>query len=122
LVLWFGKKQQYRGGTWPHRDEKEGALRLSIFLAASIVLAFAAGAAQADDGQTIYTQHCAACHNKIPPKLGDKAAWAPRIKKGTDALVASATNGKGMMKPQTKAGLTPAQVKAAVEYMVEHSK
>ena len=86
------------------------------------VLAIAASAAQADDGQAIYGQHCAVCHTKIPPKLGDKAAWAPRIKKGTDALVASAVNGKGMMKPQTKAGLTPAQIRAAVDYMVDHSK
>jgi cytochrome c5 len=93
-----------------------------IFGAAAGALAFAATAAQADEGQTIYTQHCAACHNKIPPKLGDKAAWAPRIKKGTDALLASTINGKGMMKPQTKAGLTPAQIKAAVEYMVARSK
>ena len=97
-------------------------MQIPIFVAAAAVLTFAASAAQADDGQAIYGQHCAACHNKIPPKLGDKAAWAPRIKKGTDALVASAVNGKGMMKPQTKAGLTPAQIKAAVEYMVEHSK
>lgn len=106
----------------PQRDRKGRALRLPIFLGASAALLFAASAAQADDGQAIYGQHCAACHSKIPPKMGDKAAWAPRIKKGTDALVASALNGKGLMKPQTKGGLTPAQVKAAVEYMVEHSK
>jgi cytochrome c5 len=93
-----------------------------IFAAAAGVLAFAASAAQADEGQTIYTQHCAVCHTKIPPKLGDKAAWAPRIKKGTDALVVSSINGKGMMKPQTRSGLTPAQIKAAVEYMVARSK
>lgn len=97
-------------------------LKQSVFVAGAAVLAIAASAARADDGQTIYGQHCAACHNKIPPKLGDKAAWAPRIKKGTDALVVSSVNGKGMMKPQTKAGLTPTQIRAAVEYMVAHSK
>ena len=97
-------------------------MRLAIFGAAAAVLVFTASAAQADDGQTIYTQHCAVCHTKIPPKLGDKAAWAPRISKGIDALVASSVNGKGMMKPQTRAGLTPAQIRAAVEYMVARSK
>lgn len=98
-------------------------MRHVVYGAAAIFLAAAAAsAAHADDGQTVYTQHCAACHTKIPPKLGDKAAWAPRIKTGTDALVASVVNGKGMMKPQTKAGLTPAQIRAAVEYMVARSK
>ena len=93
-----------------------------MFTAATAVLAIAASPAQAGDGRTIYDQRCAACHTKMPPKLGDKAAWAPRIKKGTDAMVASAVNGKGVMKAQTKAGLTPAQIRAAVEYMIERSK
>lgn len=97
-------------------------MRLLVFGIAAAALAFAGSAAQADDGQAIYAQKCAACHTKISPKLGDKAAWAPRIKRGTDALVASAVNGKGMMKPQTKAGLSPAQIRAAVNYMVQHSK
>jgi cytochrome c5 len=97
-------------------------LRHPIIAAAAAVLAFTASAAQASEGQAVYDQHCASCHNKIPPKLGDKAAWAPRIKKGIDAMVASAVNGKGMMKAQTKAGLTPAQIKAATEYLVQRSK
>jgi len=98
-------------------------LKLPIFGVAAAVLVFSASAAQAGEGQTVYDQHCAMCHNKIAPKLGDKAAWAPRIKKGTDALVASAVKGKGVMKPQVgKAGMTEAQVKAAVEYMMAHSR
>ena len=97
-------------------------MRVPLYLAVTAALVLPTSAAQADDGQAIYTQHCAACHTKIPPKLGDKAAWAPRINKGIDAMVASAVNGKGMMKPQTKAGLTPAQIRAAVEYMVARSK
>lgn len=88
---------------------------------ATALLTIAPTAAQAGEGQTIYDQRCSACHNRIPPKLGDKAAWAPRIKQGTDALVASVLKGKGMMKPQA-GKLTPAQAKAAVEYMVERSK
>jgi cytochrome c5 len=68
-------------------------------------------------------QKCNVCHSKIPPKLGDKVAWAPRIKTGIDALSAAAIKGKGKMPPQVgKSGLTPAQVKAAVQYMVDHSK
>lgn len=96
-------------------------MRHVIFVAAAALLAIAPTAAQADDGQAIYTQHCSACHNRMAPKLGDKAAWAPRIKLGIDALTASALKGKGIMKPQA-GKVTPAQAKAAVEYMVAHSK
>lgn len=94
-----------------------------VFGVAAALLALSATASQADEGQTVYTQHCAICHGKIPPKMGDKAAWAPRIKAGIDALTASAVKGKGHMPPQVgKSGLTPAQVKEAVEYIVDHSK
>ena len=34
------------------------------------------------------------------PKLGDAAAWAPRIKTGTDSLVQSVLKGKGAMPPK----------------------
>lgn len=98
-------------------------MRLLIFGAATAVLAITASSAQAGEGQAIYGQRCAMCHNRISPKLGDKTAWAPRIKKGTGALVASTVKGKGSMPPQVgKSGLSEAQVKAAVEYLVEHSK
>ncbi|MBL8483690.1 MAG: c-type cytochrome, partial [Rhodocyclaceae bacterium] len=57
------------------------------------------------------------------PKFGDKAAWAPRIKSGTDALVGSALKGKGGMPPKGgNAALSDAEVKAAVEYMVGAAK
>lgn len=96
-------------------------MRLLLLSAATAVLATIGTAAQAGEGQTIFDQNCAVCHNRIAPKIGDKGAWAPRIKKGTDALVTSALKGKGMMKPQG-GKLTPAQVRAAVEYIVERSK
>ena len=66
---------------------------------------------------------CGMCHNKIAPKIGDKAAWAPRIKKGTGVMVANTVKGIGKMPPQVgKTGLTEAQVKAAVEHLVSRSK
>jgi cytochrome c5 len=98
-------------------------LRLVIFAAATAVLAFAATSARAADGQAVYTKRCAVCHTKISPKLGDKAAWAPRISKGIDAMTLSTIKGKGKMPPQVgKSGLTNAEVRAAVEYMVQRSK
>jgi cytochrome c5 len=78
------------------------------------------GAAEsmAADGKAVYDQACALCHNNLPPKLGDKAAWEPRLKQGTDALVAAVVKGKGTMPPRAgKSSLTDADIKAAVEYM-----
>ncbi len=98
-------------------------MRVLLFGAAAVALALAASPASAGDGQAVYDKHCAKCHTKISPKLGDKAAWAPRIKRGVGVLAANSVKGTGKMPPQVgKTGLSEAQVKAAVEYLVERSK
>ena len=52
------------------------------------------------------------------PKFGDKAAWAPRLKAGMDALYTTAIKGKGAMPPKGgNTALADADVKAAVDYM-----
>ena len=85
--------------------------------------AAAPGARNAAD---IVKSTCAACHQTgaaNAPKLGDAAAWAPRIKTGVNALVQSVIKGKGAMPP--KAGnpaLSEAQIRATVEFMVSQSK
>jgi c(7)-type cytochrome triheme protein len=88
----------------------------------ALSLAGVAGAAEAPNGKAIYEGTCSACHNSGvagAPRLGDAAAWAPRIKTGVAALVASATGGKGVMPPRGgNASLTDAQLQAAVGYMV----
>jgi cytochrome c5 len=78
------------------------------------------------DGKAVYDKVCVACHQVSvadSPRLGDKAAWAPRIQTGMDALVQSVLKGKGAMPP--KAGnpaLTEAEARAAVEFMVSQAK
>jgi cytochrome c5 len=80
----------------------------------------------ASDGKAIYDKVCFACHVQSvagSPRLGDKEAWAPRIKQGMDALVQSVVKGKGAMPP--KAGnpaLSDAEIRAAVDFMVSQSK
>jgi len=77
-------------------------------------------------GQKIYKQSCQACHaNGVAnaPKPGDKAAWAPRIATGIDAMLATAKKGKGAMPPKgTCMGCSDDDLKAAIEYMVSQSK
>jgi len=78
------------------------------------------------DGKKVYDTTCMACHAAGvagAPKTGDKAAWATRLKTGNDALYASAIKGKAAMPPKGgNAGLSDAEVKAAVDFMVAGSK
>jgi cytochrome c5 len=63
----------------------------------------AAPAATGNAAPALYGQVCAACHVAgvaNAPKLGDKAAWGPRVAAGVDALTASAIKGKGAMPPK----------------------
>lgn len=98
-------------------------MKLSLCGYAAASLFILAGAAQAADGQAVYTANCAACHQMMAPKTGDKVAWAPLIKQGTDVLTASVIKGKGMMPAKGgHANLSDADIKAAVEYMESKSK
>ncbi|WP_420477003.1 c-type cytochrome [Noviherbaspirillum sp. ST9] len=85
-----------------------------------------AGQSFAADGKAVYDATCAACHATGAagaPKLGDKAAWAPRIATGNAALNAAALKGKGVMPAKGgNSGLSDADVTAAVAYMVAQSK
>ncbi len=56
------------------------------------------------------------------PKLGDKAAWAPRVQQGVPQLVQSAIKGKGAMPPKGGSAASEAEIRVAVEYMVGASK
>ncbi len=51
------------------------------------------------------------------PKLGDKAAWAPRLAQGMDTMVQSAIKGKGAMPPRGGSSASDADLRGAVEYM-----
>ena len=72
--------------------------------------------------QTIYSASCSACHASGAagaPKLGDKQAWAPRIKSGSEVLYNSAIKGKKAMPPKGgNVSLSNEDVKAVVDYMV----
>ncbi len=89
-----------------------------------------ANAAGADKGKATYDSSCGVCHGAGiagAPKLGDKAAWASRIAQGADTLHTHALKGfqgkVGMMPAKGgNAGLSDADVKAAVDYMVEKAK
>jgi cytochrome c5 len=85
-----------------------------------------AAAAAGDKGKSVYDQACVACHGQGvagAPKFGDKAAWAPRIQTGMEALYTTSLKGKGAMPPKGgNTALADADIKAAVDYMVAAAK
>jgi cytochrome c5 len=92
-------------------------------------LATPAVAGNNEAGKTLYNGVCMACHATGAagaPKFGDKAAWAPRLAQGTNALYEHAIKGfqgkSGMMPPKGGSQAPDSDVKAAVDYMVAAAK
>ncbi|HQW81135.1 MAG: cytochrome c5 family protein [Rhodanobacteraceae bacterium] len=112
------------------------AIATSDDSAADSAVAPAADAATTDvavavaDGEAVFKKACTACHGAGiagAPKVGDAADWGPRVAQGDALLLEHAIKGftgkKGMMPP--KGGfltLSDDEVKAAIDYMVSHSK
>ena len=88
-------------------------------LFAVVLMAFSASVLA--DAEEKYNRYCIACHSTgaaNAPKTGDAQAWAPRLAKGMDALVASSTNGMGAMPPKGMCNeCTAEDFKAIIEYM-----
>jgi len=73
-------------------------------------------------GDEVVQAYCVACHEAglgSAPRIGDRAAWIPRMKQGLDPLTRSAINGHGGMPPRGGvASLTDKELRSAIAYMV----
>lgn len=73
-------------------------------------------------GEKVYNANCVSCHGTGvmgAPKLGDKAAWGPRIAKGKDVLYTSAISGLNLMPSRGgNAALKDEELKAVVDFML----
>jgi cytochrome c5 len=86
-----------------------------------------AAAAMPADGKAAYEAGCAACHGAGiagAPKVGDKAAWGPRMAQGKATLYKHAIegfNGKTGVMPAKRAQTSWSDelVRQAVDHMVE---
>ena len=72
-------------------------------------------------GKEIVETQCVKCHGTGvggAPKIGDRAAWTPRVKQGLDTVVASAIHGHGAMPARGgMPDLTDVEMRSAVVYM-----
>jgi cytochrome c5 len=76
-------------------------------------------------GEQAFTQVCSACHAtgiNGAPKIGDHAAWAPRIAQGKETLYKDAIAGKGNMPPKGGTTWPDATIRMAVDYMLTLNK
>jgi len=76
-------------------------------------------------GEQAFTQVCSACHAtgiNGAPKIGDHAAWGPRIAQGKETLYKDAIAGKGNMPPKGGTNWPDATIRMTVDYMVSLNK
>lgn len=110
-------------GSRPKADDEATAFRIQPV--ARVEMAAVAGAAKGSrGGEEIVNGACGACHVAGvagAPKIGDKAAWAPRLAQGLDGLVKSATTGKNAMPPKGGADVTPVELARAIVFMTNKS-
>lgn len=98
---------------------------LRAALAISMMAFISVGANAQSGGKSIYEASCSACHKDGvagAPKLGDAAAWGPRIKTGSAALLATVIKGKGIMPPRGGTKLSDAELKSVIAYMVSQAE
>ena len=73
-------------------------------------------------GKQVVDARCVECHGSGKdgaPRIGDQAAWIPRLKYGLELLVRSAINGHGPMPPRGgMADLTDSEIRGAIVYML----
>jgi cytochrome c5 len=92
--------------------------------AAAVVAAVSSGPRT---GEAIFNSKCTTCHATGvagAPKLGDSAAWAPRLaERKAEGLYASAMTGRNAMPPK---GLcmdcSEDEIKSTVDYMLSKAK
>ena len=88
--------------------------------------AVAAVASGPQSPEDVYQASCSACHASGAagaPKMGDVAAWAPRIDQGIDTLYTHAIGGFNGMPPKGLCmSCSDDEIKVTVDYIVANSK
>lgn len=100
--------------------------KITMLLAVLGVVAANTSFAADRTGEAVFKAVCTTCHTAglmNAPKLGDKAAWKPRIAQGTPMLYDHALKGIRMMPAKGACGAcTDKEIKNSVDYMVSKAK
>ncbi len=98
----------------------KNTLKAIVFATAAVAVS---GAAVAEPNLEKYNKSCVVCHDQGvagAPKTGDAAAWAPRLEKGMEGLVASIKNGLNAMPPMGMCmDCTDDEYMELIKYMAE---
>lgn len=111
-------------GGRPKGDEEAASKRIAPVAKVELAAPAAGAGAGNRSGEEIYKAICGACHDAgvaNAPKTGDKAAWAPRIALGLDALVKSAIAGKNAMPPKGGSDANDTELARTIVYMANKS-
>ncbi len=110
-------------------EKKEPVSQAQTALPAQAPGAPAADSARAAVGERTYKGTCSICHKSGlngAPRIGESKDWEQRLSQGNETLYSHAINGytgnKGSMPSRGgNLSLSNEEVKAAVDFMVEHS-
>ncbi|MEA3299883.1 MAG: c-type cytochrome [Pseudomonadota bacterium] len=102
----------------------EGTVALESEVASAAPAPAAGG--EPRSGEEIYNKACLSCHMTGAagaPKLGDVAAWAPRLEQGMDTIYKHAIEGiRGMPPRGLCMDCSDDEVKATVDYILANSQ
>jgi cytochrome c5 len=108
----------------PSRNATPKRSTLAIFLVLLLPVAHAQSPSARPterSAEQIVRAQCAKCHESGAggaPRIGDQAAWIPRLKPGLDTVVRSAIKGHGGMPARGgMADLTDSELRSAITYM-----
>jgi cytochrome c5 len=102
----------------------EEAVALRLQRIGQVEIRDASDASAVRTGEQVFNGVCSACHASGAagaPKVGDTAAWAPRIATGYEALLHSALKGKGAMSPQGGGDYSDLEIGRAVVYLTKQA-
>ena len=106
------------------KDDEAANKRIAPVARVEMSAPAAGAAAGSRSGEQIYKAVCGACHEAGvagAPKLGDNAAWAPRIKTGLDGMMKVAIAGKNGMPPRGASDANDAELARTIVYMANKS-
>jgi cytochrome c5 len=96
---------------------------LAVVLAVPVISQDAIAQRANRTGEQIVAAQCVKCHQAGEggaPRIGDRAAWTPRLKQGLDNLVLAAIRGHGGMPARGgMADTTDAEIRNAILYMFD---